>query len=199
VTARRAWVLVSIALVLSCNKQQAPDSASPSTSEAEDLGAIGAKDARDPAAQLAELEAELAVRKAELAARGVELGASTKSATTPPLANRDEDELLRSEPQRATTKRFAVPDQTSTKKAKKAKKPKKAKRKLVREDASAPADAEPDACAPICGPAQAICELRESICRLADEHDDETRYEEACERATDDCDRAAEACEDCRE
>jgi hypothetical protein len=56
-----------------------------------------------------------------------------------------------------------------------------------------------DACAPICGPADAICDLSARICGLAEEHEEESRYVEACERAEADCERAAEACEECRD
>lgn len=205
-TARRGCVLVSIALVLSCSKQQAAETASPVVGDAAP-GMVGTKDTGDPAAQLAAYEAELAARKAELAARGVELAvaepttASGTPPTTPSPPSRDvaDDELLREAP---AAKRIATPAKGSAKKAKSrtTAKQKRLDRKAAKGTRTrANADAAPDACAPICGPADAICELSERICGLADEHDDESRYAEACERATDDCERAAEACEDCRD
>jgi len=42
-----------------------------------------------------------------------------------------------------------------------------------------------------------ICTLRDQICELADAHDDDRRYESACERASLDCDRATEASDGC--
>jgi hypothetical protein len=52
-------------------------------------------------------------------------------------------------------------------------------------------------CERICGLATNICELRERICGLVDEHRNELRYQAACERATLDCEHATKACEGC--
>lgn len=60
-------------------------------------------------------------------------------------------------------------------------------------------DAAGARCERICGLATNICELRSHICDLADEHRNELRYEQACERANLDCQRATAACEGCDE
>jgi len=52
-------------------------------------------------------------------------------------------------------------------------------------------------CERICGLATNICELRDRICGLVDEHGNELRYQAACERATLDCEHATKACEGC--
>lgn len=54
-----------------------------------------------------------------------------------------------------------------------------------------------DPCLRICAIATAVCDLKDHICTLADEHQDEPRYAAACKRATRDCTRATEACDDC--
>jgi len=54
-----------------------------------------------------------------------------------------------------------------------------------------------DRCERICLLAANICDLRSHICELADEHDTETRYRQACERAALDCERVGPICEDC--
>ncbi len=59
------------------------------------------------------------------------------------------------------------------------------------------ADAAAGRCQRVCDLSTAICDLRDQICGLADEHDNETRYVSACERATLDCERATSACEGC--
>lgn len=58
-------------------------------------------------------------------------------------------------------------------------------------------DAAGARCERICGLATTICELRSHICELADEHPNELRYEQVCERASLDCQRATTACEGC--
>lgn len=58
-------------------------------------------------------------------------------------------------------------------------------------------DAGGQRCERIRGLATSICELRDRICQLGDEHREELRYQRACERATLDCERATEACEGC--
>lgn len=52
-------------------------------------------------------------------------------------------------------------------------------------------------CERVCGLATNICELRDRICGMVDEHRNELRYQAACERATLDCEHATEACEGC--
>lgn len=56
-----------------------------------------------------------------------------------------------------------------------------------------------DACERRCQLAAAICDLEGSICDLADRHEGEDRYADACARASDDCTRAEEACVACTE
>lgn len=52
-------------------------------------------------------------------------------------------------------------------------------------------------CTRVCDIATAICGLADQICSLASDHEGETRYVAACERATLDCKHAETACEDC--
>lgn len=75
----------------------------------------------------------------------------------------------------------------------------------LRETGNVPADAgaEPGASANaedttrprVCELADAICGLKDRICALADEHDDEERYTNTCDRAKGDCETATEACD----
>lgn len=52
-------------------------------------------------------------------------------------------------------------------------------------------------CTTICDLASSTCGLEQQICRLANEHQDETRYRDSCERAELDCEVSAEACREC--
>lgn len=54
-------------------------------------------------------------------------------------------------------------------------------------------------CERACSIKTTICSLADSICGLANEHPDEARYLEACERAHADCERASEACDGCED
>lgn len=54
-------------------------------------------------------------------------------------------------------------------------------------------------CERICDLRVAICDVSERICALAEEHQDETKYTDACARAEARCEQAAEACDDCSE
>jgi hypothetical protein len=56
---------------------------------------------------------------------------------------------------------------------------------------------DPARCGRVCNLATTICDLSERICELADDHEDDPRYERACERSTLDCTRAQTACQDC--
>ncbi|MDC0718467.1 hypothetical protein [Nannocystis bainbridge] len=55
----------------------------------------------------------------------------------------------------------------------------------------------PRRCESVCDITTSICQLRDHICDLAPRHDDEPRYQRACERATTDCEFATEACHAC--
>ncbi len=52
-------------------------------------------------------------------------------------------------------------------------------------------------CASICDLGQVTCGLSDSICELAERHQDEDDYRAACERAVSDCDVAEDACHVC--
>ena len=184
-TGRRIAILLvgCASLFLACNKQKAetsaPDddaAAAPASGDREAEEPATSRDfvAADPEATLAGWEAELAARKAELAARGVTHEGKASSATT-------------------------------RQKQKKGETAKKRKPKTSEPEAGRPATKattstanETDACAPICGPAAAICDLADRICALASEHEDEPRFTGSCERAEDDCEAAQAACEECR-
>lgn len=67
----------------------------------------------------------------------------------------------------------------------------------IKPSAASSEGADPNRCVRICELQTNICELRDLICTLADDHADEDRYEQACERSTLDCERAEQACTDC--
>ena len=54
-----------------------------------------------------------------------------------------------------------------------------------------------DRCAQICEIAAAICSLEQQICGLLARHQDEPRYQSACDRSVADCRAANEACHAC--
>lgn len=56
---------------------------------------------------------------------------------------------------------------------------------------------ETDRCAQICELADVACGLEQQVCRLADLHVGEPRYEDACWRARDQCERGRDACDEC--
>jgi hypothetical protein len=64
---------------------------------------------------------------------------------------------------------------------------------------AAATDLEEDRCERTCDLASAICGIKDRICGMVADHEDEPRYADACTRATDDCDRASEACDGCKE
>ncbi|GEM_PF-3322749 len=59
-----------------------------------------------------------------------------------------------------------------------------------------PAD-EVNRCASVCGLSDAICDLEVQICTMAEDHDSDLVYADACERAVDDCEVAGDACDRC--
>lgn len=54
-----------------------------------------------------------------------------------------------------------------------------------------------DRCERLCDLAAATCDLADRICDLANEHVDDVRYEDACDRAEIQCEAAADACNAC--
>jgi hypothetical protein len=56
---------------------------------------------------------------------------------------------------------------------------------------------EDDRCTQICELADVACGLEQQVCRLADTHVGEPRYEDACWRARDQCERGRDACDEC--
>ena len=52
-------------------------------------------------------------------------------------------------------------------------------------------------CSSVCTLSSSICELEVRICTLADEHEGDPAYADACERAIDDCEVSSDACERC--
>ncbi|HWB74300.1 MAG TPA: hypothetical protein VG755_05080 [Nannocystaceae bacterium] len=52
-------------------------------------------------------------------------------------------------------------------------------------------------CERVCELAITTCDLRERVCGLAEDHDDDSRYDEACRRAEDQCDAAMRHCQSC--
>ena len=57
---------------------------------------------------------------------------------------------------------------------------------------------EEERCDRICSIAEATCDLSEQICELADAHEGEARYTQACDRAGTQCTDAGDACSACR-
>ncbi len=201
-TATRALVVVAlVALVSSCSKQKNESATPPADQDfaAESPGdAMASPEGGDT---LASLEAELAARKAELGARGLSFDDDgSGGTTTPPTTPVDRETTAVVTPNEPAPKSSPPDDKPKTRRLVKQSK-RKGKRTKANKDLAAKksADEAPDACAPICGPADAICDLSARICGLADEHEEEERYANACERAEKDCARAAEACEECRD
>lgn len=195
---KRALFVVAVAvLASSCSKQKAEMSSPADDADAQPPGeAMASPESGDT---LASLEAELAARKAELGARG--LSFEDDGDATPPVDRETTAVVTPNEP----GPNNAAPDvrtkSAGTKTRRIAKDEKKRKGKKANKDFAAKQkpDEGGDACGPICGPAEAICDLSVRICGLADEHEEEERYLDACERAEKDCARAAEACEECRD
>lgn len=52
-------------------------------------------------------------------------------------------------------------------------------------------------CERICELADSTCDLADKICALAEEHVDDVRYEDACDRAEAQCEAASDACTSC--
>lgn len=52
-------------------------------------------------------------------------------------------------------------------------------------------------CERICSLKDAICEVSERICALAETHEDDSKYTDACARSETRCDEAATACSSC--
>jgi hypothetical protein len=58
-------------------------------------------------------------------------------------------------------------------------------------------EGQADHCADLCSLSESICTLEVRICDLAQAHDEDPVYADACERAVDDCDVAGRACDGC--
>lgn len=54
-------------------------------------------------------------------------------------------------------------------------------------------------CERICSLRDAICDVSERICGLAESHEDDTKYVEACTRSESRCEQASTACSSCAE
>jgi hypothetical protein len=52
-------------------------------------------------------------------------------------------------------------------------------------------------CKKICTLAGVACDLSKRICQLADEHEGDARYEDACWNAGQQCEDASDACTEC--
>ncbi len=180
-----AWIgLCAVA----CMAKNAPDSASPRHRTSESADAVAPTDhaaagAAEPRGE--ELPTAAPERDAPTTKPAVEVAVSLEELTA------DLDRLeaeLRGEGVRLRTYRKAGKHKSH------ARRPSPPKKASPGAGVSTNAD-EP--CARICAIATTVCGLRERICALADEHQDEPRYAAACERAAADCTRASEACDDC--
>lgn len=65
------------------------------------------------------------------------------------------------------------------------------------ENKTRPTRVRPDRCERIEALAEQICDLQDRMCRLADEHDGESKYARACDNATQTCEDASAAAETC--
>lgn len=71
------------------------------------------------------------------------------------------------------------------------------------EEAPVPAGVQPtppnerDVCGDLCSLSESICTLEVRICSLAEAHENDMTYADACERAVEDCEVAGEACDTC--
>ncbi|MFV8752561.1 hypothetical protein ACNOYE_18595 [Nannocystaceae bacterium ST9] len=54
-------------------------------------------------------------------------------------------------------------------------------------------------CVSVCELSESICELEVRICSMANNHDGDPIYSDACERAVDDCELSGDACDTCVE
>ena len=71
------------------------------------------------------------------------------------------------------------------------------KRTPTKQTKSGDVDEVAPACRSLCDLAATSCDLQTRVCELADEHEGEPRYGEACLRAQDQCRVATEACAAC--
>lgn len=186
----RIAAMVFVALVGCAMKKRAP-----ATAEAMPPQGAAQLDA------LASAQAELAANAAELQSLGVvlavgpraandELGSASKreenrrdekddAEPEVPAAEPDPGPAQPSKPVTTTPTRPAEPKPTSVKPA----------------DSRKASESTP--CQRICALATVACDLSKRICELADDHEGDARYEDACWNAERQCDEASDACSDC--
>ncbi len=69
----------------------------------------------------------------------------------------------------------------------------------VQEQGGVPSTDAQTRCQRICSLKDAICDVSERICSLAETHEDDTKYAEACARSQTRCEQASAACSSCGE
>ncbi len=165
-----------------CAKKTAETSASPAFDSA---GAAGAGED-----ELAALEQQLTMREAQLRATGIDSkAAKSVGAGADAEPGRDANDSV------AGTKAEGHHDTPSA--------PARVSEPAPMTgaaDTTAPVQAEVPAggrCEQVCEIAAAICALEQQICGLVARHQDDGRYQAACERAAGDCTYATEACHAC--
>jgi hypothetical protein len=159
---------------------------------------------------IAKIEAALEQREGELGRAGVVVAQRSPSsdagrteppaepvddATSPELANDEEDRPAQSEAPAATAEPVeASPAQITEARAQRAGRAARNRAKRSRVELGG---RTPTRCETICGLAETTCELRDRVCGMAEDHPDDVRYEAACRRAGDQCSAATEHCDSC--
>lgn len=137
-----------------------------------------APESAPPSDDIGAIEAELSSNAAELQREGVALDDGKVDQRAPTdesvagTAQDDADVVQRD----LTKERVSAQPQARTKRAERAR----------------------PRCERICDLAETTCDLRLRICDLAQVHEGDLRYENACERATTQCEAARSACTRCR-
>lgn len=183
----RIAAMVFVALAGCAMKKRAPASARADAMPAQGTAQLDA---------LASAQAELAANAAELQSLGVVLAVGPRVADDEVDESRDDSkramEMDRPEPEAPAGEPITTPAEPTKPTAP----PPEPKPTSVR-----PADngkaSESTPCRRICALATVACDLSKRICDLADDHEGDARYEDACWNAERQCDEASDACSDC--
>lgn len=186
--ARLRIAAVVIAALVGCSlKKGAPASASADAAPPAGSAQIDA---------LAAAEAELAANAAELRSLGVALAVGPRAADDEVGGSKDDSkraaEMDRPEPETPAAEPITTPSEPS-----KPTTPSPEPRPTSVEPADKRKASESTPCQRICALATVACDLSKRICQLADDHEGDARYEDACWNAERQCDEASDACSDC--
>jgi outer membrane biosynthesis protein TonB len=159
---------------------------------------------------LTEAEAELAANAAELNALGVKIawgrrdkgdssepGRATEPSVEPETPTPEIPKADPIEPRRPGTKKPTKNERPDSVKPKPEPKPEPKPGATTRDEDDALASTDNTPCQRICTLASVACDLSKRICQLADDHQGDARYEDACWNAERQCEDASDACSDC--